>query len=119
MNGSISLLLIHSPLTGPDVWHPVAETLRAHGAVAHVAELREDGAPGEPFWARHARSVAEALRALPGGERPLLVGHSGAGALLPLVREAGAEDLVHRLGHLYVYRSAHSLEKDRLAWELR
>jgi D-amino-acid dehydrogenase len=40
-------------------------------------------------------------------------------ALQPLVREAGAEDLVHRLGHLYVYRSAQSLEKDRLAWELR
>ena len=40
-------------------------------------------------------------------------------ALTPLVREAGADDLVHRLGHLYVYRSAQGLEKDRLAWELR
>ena len=40
-------------------------------------------------------------------------------ALTPLVRDAGAEDLVHRLGHLYVYRSAQSLEKDRLAWQLR
>jgi len=29
------------------------------------------------------------------------------------------EDLVHRRGHLYVYRSAQGLEKDRLAWELR
>src|SRR6516164_5646188 len=40
-------------------------------------------------------------------------------ALKPLVSAAGAEDLVHRLGHLYVYRSAESLQKDRLAWELR
>jgi glycine/D-amino acid oxidase-like deaminating enzyme len=40
-------------------------------------------------------------------------------ALTPLVRDAHAEDLVHRLGHLYVYRSAQGLEKDRLAWELR
>ena len=40
-------------------------------------------------------------------------------ALQPLVSAAGAADLVHRLGHLYVYRSAASLEKDRLAWELR
>ena len=40
-------------------------------------------------------------------------------ALQPLVSAAGAEDLVHRLGQLYVYRSAGSLEKDRLAWELR
>jgi len=39
--------------------------------------------------------------------------------LKPLVSAAGAEDLVHRLGHLYVYRSVESLEKDRLAWELR
>ena len=40
-------------------------------------------------------------------------------ALTPLVQHAGAQDLVHRLGHLYVYRSAQGLEKDRLAWELR
>ncbi len=40
-------------------------------------------------------------------------------ALMPLVRDAGAEDLVHRLGHLYVYRSQHGPEKERLAWELR
>jgi len=32
---------------------------------------------------------------------------------------SGAEDLVHRLGHLYVYRSAQSLRKDHFAWELR
>jgi D-amino-acid dehydrogenase len=40
-------------------------------------------------------------------------------ALNVLVSVAGAEDLAHRLGHLYVYRSAESLAKDRLAWELR
>jgi len=40
-------------------------------------------------------------------------------ALQPLIRAAGAEDLVRRLGHLYVYRSAESLGKDHLAWKLR
>src|SRR5499427_7918151 len=40
-------------------------------------------------------------------------------ALQPLISAAGAEDLVHRLGHLYVYRSAKSLGKDRFEWELR
>ncbi len=40
-------------------------------------------------------------------------------ALQPLISAAGAEDLVHRLGHLYVYRSAESLGKDHFAWELR
>jgi len=53
---------------------------------------------------------ARALRPLVGPTRE---------ALAPLVSAAGANDLVHRLGHLYVYRSVQSLEKDRLAWELR
>jgi D-amino-acid dehydrogenase len=57
-----------------------------------------------------ARAAARALRPLVG---PTLE------ALQPLVRDAGAEDLVHRLGHLYVYRSPESLEKERTAWDLR
>jgi D-amino-acid dehydrogenase len=40
-------------------------------------------------------------------------------ALEPLVKDAGAEHLLHRRGHLYVYRSAESLAKDGLAWALR
>jgi len=56
------------------------------------------------------RAAARALRPLVG---PTLE------ALTPLVSAAAAEDLVHRLGHLYVYRSTESLEKDRFAWELR
>jgi D-amino-acid dehydrogenase len=57
-----------------------------------------------------ARATARALRPLVG---PTLE------ALKPLVSAAGAEDLVHRLGHLYVYRSVESLAKDRLSWDLR
>jgi D-amino-acid dehydrogenase len=56
------------------------------------------------------RAAARALRPLVG---PTLE------ALRPLVSDAGAEDLVHRLGHLYVYRSPESLAKDRTAWSLR
>jgi D-amino-acid dehydrogenase len=56
------------------------------------------------------RAQARALRPLVG---PTLE------ALKALVSDAGAEDLIHRLGHLYVYRSAEGLEKDRLAWDLR
>ena len=57
-----------------------------------------------------AHATARALRPLVGPTLEMLK---------PLVSAAGAEDLVHRLGHLYVYRSAESLEKDRLAWDLR
>jgi D-amino-acid dehydrogenase len=59
---------------------------------------------------QQVRATARALRPLVG---PTLE------TLTPLVGAAGAEDLVHRFGHLYVYRSAESLEKDRLAWDLR
>jgi D-amino-acid dehydrogenase len=53
---------------------------------------------------------ARALRPLVGATLP---------ALEPLVKDAGAEHLVHHRGHLYVYRSAESLAKDGLAWALR
>jgi D-amino-acid dehydrogenase len=56
------------------------------------------------------RAAARALRPLVG---PTLE------ALQPLISAAGAADLVHRLGHLYVYRSAEVLAKERLAWDLR
>jgi len=56
------------------------------------------------------RETARALRPLVGPTLEMLK---------PLISAAGAEDLIHRLGHLYVYRSAESLEKDRLAWDLR
>jgi D-amino-acid dehydrogenase len=59
----------------------------------------------------------EKVRAQAKAMRPLV------GPTVPLVRElakaAGAEELVHQRGHLYVYRSAESLEKDGFAWALR
>ncbi len=36
-----------------------------------------------------------------------------------LAKDAGAEHLIHQRGHLYVYRSLDSLEKDGFAWSLR
>lgn len=94
-----AFVLIHSPLTGPDVWQPVAAALHRLDAPAWVAEMDERGEAGEPFWSRHARSAAATLRALPPAERLWLVGHSGAGALLPLVREASGRPAA---GYLFV-----------------
>ena len=39
--------------------------------------------------------------------------------LAPLVRNAGAEGLVHQVGHLFAYRSAASFGKEHAAWALR
>ncbi|MGH7097857.1 MAG: NAD(P)/FAD-dependent oxidoreductase [Stellaceae bacterium] len=57
-----------------------------------------------------AHRTARALRPLVGASLP---------ALAPLAAAAGAEDLIHRFGHFYVYRSAESLAKERFAWDLR
>ena len=71
-----------------------------------------------PWLLRFVRAgTPEKVRAQARASRPL-VGPT-LEALKPLITAAGAEDLVHRLGHLYAYRSAESLKKDRLAWELR
>jgi D-amino-acid dehydrogenase len=53
---------------------------------------------------------ARALRAL---LKPTLA------CLAPLVRDAGAESLIHNVGHLFVYRSEESFAKDAAAWALR
>ena len=71
-----------------------------------------------PYLVRMVRAatpekVAAQARAL----RPLIA------PTVPLVRElardAGAEELIHQRGHLYVYRSAEALAKDGMAWALR
>jgi D-amino-acid dehydrogenase len=71
-----------------------------------------------PYLVRFVRSATpEKVRAQAKAMRPLV------GPTVPLVRElakmAGADDIVHQRGHLYVYRSAESLAKDGFAWALR
>jgi D-amino-acid dehydrogenase len=71
-----------------------------------------------PYLARMVRSATpEKVRAQARALRPLIA------PTVPLVRElardAGAEELIHQRGHLYVYRSAESLAKDGMAWALR
>jgi pimeloyl-ACP methyl ester carboxylesterase len=78
------LVLVHSPLTGPSVWWPLAGELRKAGQDVLVPQLEEDGEPGTPLWRRHAAAVADAL-----GDGPYtLVAHSGAGPLLPAAADA-------------------------------
>jgi len=74
-------VLLHSPLLGPASWRPTAAALAARGhraetpAWPRLSELRAD------FYAQ----LADGLSAQVGGEAeaPVLVAHSGAGALVP------------------------------------
>jgi D-amino-acid dehydrogenase len=71
-----------------------------------------------PYLVRFVRSATpDKVRAQAAALRPLIA------PTVPLVRElardAGADELIHQRGHLYVYRSAEALAKDELAWALR
>lgn len=80
-----AFVLLHSPLVGPGSWTKVAAILSERGFDAVVPRLSSalDGAP--PYYARFADLTAGAVRiSAPMGDI-VLVGHSGAGALLPAV----------------------------------
>lgn len=80
-------MLIHSPHVGPLTWQLVADSLRNRGARVVTPALSHSGEDGPtPFWVRHAREVAEAIEASGIPEPPVVVGHSGAGPLLPALR---------------------------------
>jgi hypothetical protein len=80
------LTLVHSPLVGPGTWDTLVPTLRARGHEVAVPDLTSTLAFGPPYVLRQVKSVAEAV----GGRRTVLVGHSGAGPLLPAMGEAFA-----------------------------
>jgi hypothetical protein len=53
-----------------------------------VPTLTESNHSKEPYWKQHADSVSQALAAIPGGTAVTLVAHSGAGPLLPVIRQS-------------------------------
>lgn len=82
------LLLIHSPLVGSATWEPVARRLRIRRWRVIVPRLVDTDGENLPYWDRHARSVAEAIEHKAFHSTVVLVGHSGAGPLLPCIAEA-------------------------------
>lgn len=88
----MAFVLIHSPLVGPTTWDGVAAELRRAGHVVSVPSLSSALATGPAFSGGFARLVAA-------GAPPdaWLVGHSGAGQILPL-----AAQLCESAGLIYV-----------------
>ena len=82
------LALIHSPLMGSLTWTRTAAVMSAHGVPVALPELRDDPSSSVPYWQQQAESAARSLRALPPGGPFILIGHSGAGSLLPAIRQA-------------------------------
>jgi pimeloyl-ACP methyl ester carboxylesterase len=82
----LALMFVHSPLVGPATWRAVAGRCAAAGWQAAVADLMPAVAGPGPYQPAIATAVA---RAAAGLDRPVvLVGHSGAGPLLPGVAAA-------------------------------
>lgn len=78
-------VLVHSPLVGPLTWEPVAEHLRAQGHQVLVPHILEGEAQPALYWGQHAQAVQRALKPMPEEQALALVGHSGAGPLLPAI----------------------------------
>ncbi|MFI6731143.1 alpha/beta fold hydrolase [Streptomyces atratus] len=93
MRGRPNLVLVHSPLVGASTWQSVARLLRARGHMAVVPSLGGVLADAGPYYARLAVTVADDIARRADG-RIVLVGHSGAGALLPAVAHATAATVV-------------------------
>ena len=81
-------VLIHSPLVGPLTWSLVADEMRQHGLDVLVPRLRDSPESKEPFWRQQACSAAEDLAEIPETASVALVAHSGAGPLLPAIRQS-------------------------------
>jgi hypothetical protein len=79
--------LIHSPLVGPLTWSLVAAELKNQGVRTVVPVLSDTGGDDRPFWSRQAESAARGIARLAPDAAIVLVGHSGAGAILPAIRE--------------------------------
>lgn len=90
MNKDTTYVLIHSPLVGGLTWRLVADEMREHGLKVVVPLLKDLPDTKEPFWKQHAKSVSQELSNLSNDKAVTLVAHSGAGPLLPIIRETMA-----------------------------
>lgn len=83
-------VLVHRPIVGPLTWSLVAAELRRRGLEVLVPTVRDVDDPTRPCWRHQADSVAAVLANPPGARRLVLVGHSGAGQLIPAIWNAAA-----------------------------
>ncbi|GAA4630228.1 hypothetical protein GCM10023196_054710 [Actinoallomurus vinaceus] len=95
-----TLVLLHSPLTTASAWGSLPDVLGAYDVV--VPEITDDDRP--PYASRYVARAALEITAA--GARPpvVLVGHSGAGPLLPPI--GAAQRAAHRLVGGYVFVDA-------------
>jgi pimeloyl-ACP methyl ester carboxylesterase len=97
--GEPLLVLVPSPLVGPSTWNPLRKELALRGQETVVSIDVSASAGALPHWERTVAGAERALREVPEDRPVVLVGHSGAGPLLP----AAAARISQRvMGYLFV-----------------
>jgi len=85
VNNQTTYVFIHSPLVGALTWEQVAQVIRQRGYTVVVPVLSDQPDSPAPFWKQHSESARQALM---NKSQPMtLVAHSGAGPLLPVIRQ--------------------------------
>uniref|UniRef100_A0A0E0JK24 AB hydrolase-1 domain-containing protein n=1 Tax=Oryza punctata TaxID=4537 RepID=A0A0E0JK24_ORYPU len=89
---SSRIILVHGTGHGGWCWYRVATLLRAAGHRVHAPDLAASGADARPLhdaptFDDYSRPLLDAVRALPDGERAVLVGHSFGGMSVALAAE--------------------------------
>lgn len=78
-----TLALIHSPLTSASAWGGLPDAVRALGHRVVLPEVLDDDEP--PYASHFVARASQQLQLDAPGEPLVLVGHSGAGPLLPQI----------------------------------
>ena len=87
MQDNITYALIHSPLVGPFTWQLVYQAMVDQGLKAVLPALLDDPNSALPYWQQQADSVARELSQISINDAIVFVAHSGAGPLLPAIRQ--------------------------------
>lgn len=95
-----SFALIHSPLVGVSTWKWVADELDQSGHYPILPSLIDEDETDMPYWPQQAMRAAQMINDV-AAEPVILVGHSGAGPILPAIG-----DRLHHPPKAYIFVDA-------------
>lgn len=108
---SKSFVLVHSPLVGPFTWALVAQTLQGRGYSVITPNLTDQKNSPNYYWQQHSEAIVASIETLPADAHLILLGHSGAGPLLPLIAQISSRPVA---GYIFVDAGLPHPNKSRL-----